>query len=266
MSDKDDLSARGIPFFSLVDEFGVSTDGTSASMNTIRSRGMPPICEVNSSGVATSGSTLEELRRRGIRFYCAVTENAVTSDAVTLAILRSRGIPFLCPVDVNGIAVGGTATITQLAAKGMPYVCLLDSLGSPGGGAPSISAPVLAMDPAWVTTDNEPDFTIDVDDTVTAGDTVRLQVQAAGGDWSSLVSNTTHIITAPEDVANEIDLELAALPNANYEARANVTDGVSTSGWSNTVSFTIAAVTANQRISSTGNNRISSAGNNRIFA
>jgi hypothetical protein len=115
--------------------------------------------------------------------------------------------------------------------------------GLPGsaGGSPSISAPVLAMDPAWVTTDNEPDFTIDVDDTVVAGDDVRLQVQAAGGDWSVLISDTTHEITAPEDAANEIDLALAALPNANYEARANVTDGVVTSDWSNTVPFTVAA-------------------------
>lgn len=118
-------------------------------------------------------------------------------------------------------------------------------LGSPGGSTPpAISAPVLAMDPLWVTTDNEPDFTIDVDDTVVATDTVRLQVQAAGGDWSVLVSNTTHVITAPEDAANEIDLALAALPNAAYEARANVTDGVVTSNWSNTVSFTIAAASS----------------------
>lgn len=129
MSDKDDLPARGIPFFSLVDELGVSTDGTSASMNTIRSRGMQPICEVNSSGVATSGSTMNELRSRGIRFYCAVTESAVTSDAVSLSTLRSRGIPFFCSVGVDGIAVGGTATISQLAARGIPYVCLLDALG-----------------------------------------------------------------------------------------------------------------------------------------
>jgi hypothetical protein len=113
-------------------------------------------------------------------------------------------------------------------------------LGREGGSRPT--APVLAMDPAWVTTDNTPDFTIDIDDTVGAGDSVRLQVQAAGGDWSSLVSNTTHTITAGEDTANEIDLALAALPNGNYEARANVTDGGGTSNWSNIVSFTIAAV------------------------
>ena len=122
----------------------------------------------------------------------------------------------------------------------------LGVLGSASGSAPvAPTAPVLAMDPAWVTTDNEPDFTIDVDDTVEAGDDVRLQVQVAGGDWSVLVSDTTHDITAPEDAANEIDLALAALPNANYEARANVTDGVVTSNWSNTVSFTVAAATSN---------------------
>jgi len=122
-------------------------------------------------------------------------------------------------------------------------------LGSAGGeAAPTISAPVIDMDPAWVTTDNEPDFTIDVDSTVEAGDTVRLQVQAALGDWSVLVSNTNHIITAPEDAANEIDLALAALPNAAYEARANVTDGVVTSNWSNTVPFTVAAVSGGAAI------------------
>jgi len=125
----------------------------------------------------------------------------------------------------------------------------LGVLGSAGGAAaPTISAPVLAMDPLWVTTDNEPDFVIDVDDTVEAGDDVRLQVQVAGGDWSSPVSDTTHDITAPEDAANEIDLALAALPNANYEARCNVTDGVVTSNWSNTVSFTVAAVSGGAAI------------------
>jgi hypothetical protein len=131
----------------------------------------------------------------------------------------------------------------RIALRVRQRLFMLWRRGHPGsaGGSPSISAPVLAMDPAWLTTDNEPDFTIDVDDTVVAGDDVRLQVQVAGGDWSSPVSDTTHEITAPEDAANEIDLALAALSNANYEARANVTDGVVTSNWSNTVSFTVAA-------------------------
>jgi hypothetical protein len=130
MSDKDDLRARGIQCFSLVDEQGVSTDGTSSSLRQIRARGMEPICEVNSSGVATSGSTLSQMRARAIRVYCPVTENAVTADAVSLTTLRSRGIYFVCPVDVNGIAIGGTATLKQLAAKGLEAACFLDSAGN----------------------------------------------------------------------------------------------------------------------------------------
>jgi len=133
MSDKDDLRARGIQCFSLVDELGVSTDGTGASLSTIRARGMEPICEVNSSGVATSGSTLAQMRARAIRVYCPVTENAVTSDAVSLTTLRSRGIYYVCPVDVNGIAIGGTATLAQIAAKGIQPACFLDSSGSSSG-------------------------------------------------------------------------------------------------------------------------------------
>jgi hypothetical protein len=136
MSDKDDLLARGIPFFSVVDELGVSTDGSAASLSTIRNRGMEPICQVDSSGVATSGSTLTQLRSRAIRVYCPVTENGVTSDAVSLATLRSRGIYYLCPVDVNGGAIGGTATLKDLAFKGITGACLLDSLGSASTPAP----------------------------------------------------------------------------------------------------------------------------------
>ena len=119
------------------------------------------------------------------------------------------------------------------------------SAGALGGSGVSLpTAPVLAMDPLWVTTDATPDFVADFDDTVGAGDDFRLQIQAAGGDWSVLVSDTAHTITAPEDAANEASLSNGSLANANYEARCNVTHG-STSNWSNTVSFTIAAVSSN---------------------
>jgi hypothetical protein len=102
-----------------------------------------------------------------------------------------------------------------------------------------LAAPVLAMAPTWTSADSTPDFTISFSAiNLIAGDTVRLQVQSAGGDWSSLVSNTTHVITAGELAAGEVDLGLSALANANYEARANVTH-TTTSGWSNVVSFTI---------------------------
>lgn len=139
MSDKDSLLARGIPFFALVDELGVSTDGTLTSVSTIRSRSMEPICSVNSSGVAASGSTLTQMRSRAIRVYCPVTENAVTSDAVSVSTLSSRGISYFCPVDINGIAIGGTSTLAQLAAKGLPFACFVDSSGNSASIALSAS-------------------------------------------------------------------------------------------------------------------------------
>lgn len=109
-----------------------------------------------------------------------------------------------------------------------------------GSGADLPTAPVLAITSG--SSDDTPEFTIDVDDTVAAGDSVRLQIQVSGGSWSSLVSDTTHVITSPEDSANEIALSLSSLPNGDYDARANVTHG-GTSPWSNTVTFTISAST-----------------------
>lgn len=132
MSDRDELFKRGIPGFTLVSERGVATDGTASTTAMLRNRGLEPICEVNSSGVAVSGSTIETLRSRGISFYCPVSETGVTSDAVTIAALRNRGIPFYCPVSTTGVAIGGTATIAQLAARGIPYFCALDSAGALG--------------------------------------------------------------------------------------------------------------------------------------
>lgn len=118
-------------------------------------------------------------------------------------------------------------------------------LGGAGVSPDLPTAPVLAMDPAWTTADNTPDFVADVDDTVAAGDDTRLQIQAALGDWSVLLSNTTHEITAPEDAANEVSQANGSLSNGDYEARMNVTTASGTSAWSNTVSFTVAAVVAN---------------------
>ena len=115
-------------------------------------------------------------------------------------------------------------------------------LGSGGKSGTTLpTAPVLAMDALWTSADNTPDFTADFDATVIAGDSFRLQIQAAGGNWSSLISNTTHTITAPEDAADEASLSNGTLANGNYEARCNVTDGALTSNWSNTVSFTVSA-------------------------
>lgn len=130
-------------------------------------------------------------------------------------------------------------------------------LGRAGG-----AAPVLVL---LSVTGNAVAFAIDVDNTVAAGDTVTLQTQVTGGNWSSLVTNTTHTITSGEDAANEIDLTPAGFANGTYDARAKV-NHVTDSGWSNTIPFTIAVVSANHRVSSAGNARVSSAGNNRVFA
>jgi hypothetical protein len=105
------------------------------------------------------------------------------------------------------------------------------------------TAPVLAMDILWTSADNTADFTINVDNTIVAGDSLQLQIQVAGGNWSSPVQDTTHTITAPEDAADQVNLASGSLSNANYEARARVTHGANTSNWSNTVSFTVSAVT-----------------------
>ncbi|MFA6267771.1 MAG: hypothetical protein WC670_18895 [Pseudolabrys sp.] len=115
----------------------------------------------------------------------------------------------------------------------------INVLGGPGAAPDLPTAPVLAITSA--SSDDTPEFTIDIDDTVEAGDDIRLQIAAAGTSFAAPVSDTTHDITAPEDVANDIDLALASLANGDYEARCSVSDGVLTSNWSNTVSFTIAA-------------------------
>jgi hypothetical protein len=90
---------------------------------------------------------------------------------------------------------------------------------------------------------NAVSLAIDVDNTVVAGDTVTLQTQVTGGNWSSLVTNTTHTITSGEDAANEIDLTPAGFANGTYDARAK-DNHVIDSAWSNTVSFTVSASSA----------------------
>jgi hypothetical protein len=112
------------------------------------------------------------------------------------------------------------------------------------GGVPT--APVLIL----VSATTVATFTIDVDNTIGAGDLVELQVQVTGGGWTTLVADPIHTITAGEDAANQISLSLG-LPNGNYDARARV-ERSSTgmySGFSNTVvNFTISGVTGSTQI------------------
>lgn len=169
-------------------------------------------------------------------------------------------------VTVRSVAGGSVyAADGSLYVSETPFVHGSQHVTAVSGSLGRITTPILAMDPAWTTADSTPDFIADFDGTVAAGDVFRLQIQAAGGNWSSLLSDTTHTITAPEDAANKASLSNGSLSNGNYEARCNVTHGT-TSNWSNTVSFTVAAVSANRRISSAGDVRISSTGDTRIFS
>jgi len=105
----------------------------------------------------------------------------------------------------------------------------------------------------------------DVDNTIAAGDTLTRQAQVSGGNWSSLVDNTAHIISSGEDAANQIAASLT-LGNGTWDIRGFVTSAATgkTSVASITLTLTISdVVTANYRIVSTGNRRISSAGNFR---
>jgi hypothetical protein len=132
--------------------------------------------------------------------------------------------------------------IVRRPPKGKRWMIYVGSISGSGGASPDLpTAPVLALDPSWLTTDDTPDFVIDIDASIVAGDDVRLVVQVAGGDWSSPVSDTTQTITAPEDAADQIDLAIGAQANGNYEARAYVIVDAVSSAASNTVSFTIAA-------------------------
>ena len=106
--------------------------------------------------------------------------------------------------------------------------------GAVSGGGPS--TPVLILVSSTI---GSATFTIDIDNTIGAGDSVRLQTQATGGGWTILTSDTTHVITAGEDAANQINLSVGLSPG-NYDARALVIKGGVSSSWSNTVvNFTI---------------------------
>lgn len=133
------------------------------------------------------------------------------------------GLPVSITANGYGIA------ITIVASGGLPVV------GSGASSGPS--TPVLAL---ISVVGSAVSFSIDVDDTVVVGDTVRLQTQVAGGSWSSPVTDTTHTITSGEDTANRIDLTPSGFANGNYEARAMV-HHVTDSAWSNTVAFTVSA-------------------------
>ena len=150
--------------------------------------------------------------------------------------------------DPNGyyaIDNAGNITVTLSGASNLAAGTNILTVQATAAAIAVPTTPVLSLVSATTTAV----FTIDVDNTIGAGDSVELQVQVTGGSWSPLVSDTVHTITAGEDAANQINLSLG-LPNGSYDARAQVTDTVGTgltSAWSNTVvNFTISGAVSTQ--------------------
>jgi hypothetical protein len=120
-----------------------------------------------------------------------------------------------------------------------------------GGGTPAPDAPVLSenSESAGLVS-----LLWDIDATVAAGDTLIRQVQVSGGNWSSLVDNTSHVITSGEDSANQISASLQ-LGNGTYDIRGFVKSGTTgkTSAASNVLTITISDATVAGAILSNGN-------------
>lgn len=111
--------------------------------------------------------------------------------------------------------------------------------GSHGSGVAAPTAPVLSLvEPVT----DPPAFRAVIDDTVGSGDSYKLQMQADGGDWSTLLVDDTDTITSGEDAANQIDVTASALGAGSYDARMAVRDGSGPwSNWSNVVDVVITA-------------------------
>lgn len=107
-----------------------------------------------------------------------------------------------------------------------------------------LERPVLAMDAAWTSADNTPNFSVTLAfGSLFADDVLRIQIQLAGGGWTSIVSSASHTVTAADLLAGYFDFGLTGLSNANYQASVNYQRNAMLSNWSAPVSFTVSAVT-----------------------
>jgi hypothetical protein len=118
--------------------------------------------------------------------------------------------------------------------------------GVKGSGPPPPDAPVLSenSESAGLVS-----LLWDIDATVAAGDTLIRQAQVSGGNWTSLVDNTSHVITSGEDSAGSITASLQ-LNNGTYDIRGFVKSGTTgkTSAASNVLTITISDATVSGRL------------------
>jgi hypothetical protein len=106
-----------------------------------------------------------------------------------------------------------------------------------GGGAVSRpTAPILTL---VGVTGGVAEVSWEVDDTIAAGDQLHRQVRVNGLlDWSVLVDDTTHPLSAGEDLANMWDGSLS-LPAGTYDEQGFAIKSGVPSLASNAVTFTI---------------------------
>ena len=165
----------------------------------------------------------------------------INDTTITTIVPAGTGAELVVVTTPVGFSNSITFTYTAAVITGTPLGLLLALTWNPTSTVIYPTQPVLSLVSATTTAI----FTIDIDNTIGAGDSVELQVQVTGGSFTSLVSDTVHTITSGEDAANQINLSVG-LPNGSYDARARVTDTVGTgltSAWSNTVvNFTISGV------------------------
>lgn len=134
--------------------------------------------------------------------------------------------------------------MTKLSLKShLKLRAAIRSLGADLGGVNKSgpAAPVIAIISQAIS--NRPQFSIDLDETFGTGDSVRFQFQISGGNWSSPVSDTQHVVLLSESGANTISLNIDPVPNGTIDARAmfsRATGG--SSGWSNVVTFTVSVI------------------------
>ena len=115
------------------------------------------------------------------------------------------------------------------------------------GGVALPTAPVLAMDPLWDTTQSTPLWIIDA--AWADQDDLQFEVTTSADVTFASATITNHTVTTSEITGTTIDFPGSALANGNYIARCKFKhSGGSYSSYSNTVSFTVAAVSSGAAI------------------
>ena len=211
MADTDVLPSRGVPRMALVDSTGVATNGSS-TIAQLAAKGIQSICAVDATGVSVGGPNVAQLASAGIRSFCPVDENGVAQDSSTAIQLQTRGIRPMVLLGNTGIALTGSSDMPTLARKGLGYFCPVDESGNA-----TTMGPVVLLSNATV------------QDNATVGSLVgTLSVAGGSGTYNfTLTSNPgSHFVLAG---TNGVNLNTAtALTVGTYPITVQAAGGVPT--------------------------------------